>query len=63
MLATSGEREPSVISIRKDELNDAALAALMQGIWSRIENALHAGALATETERSIRVRQMPIVRA
>jgi predicted nuclease of predicted toxin-antitoxin system len=62
LLATSGERGPSVIRIRKEGLDAAALAALLQGIWPSIENALSSGALVTVTERSIRVRQLPIVR-
>ena len=61
LLATSGERDPSVMRIRKEGLDGAALDSLLQGIWPRIENALHSGALVTVTERSIRVRQMPIV--
>ena len=36
LLATSGERGPSVIRIRKEGLNATALAALLQTIWSRI---------------------------
>ena len=62
LLATSGERDPSVIRIRKEGLDAAALAALLQAIWPRIEKAFHSGALVTVTERSIRVQQMPIVR-
>jgi len=56
LLATNGERGPSVIRIRKEELDAAALAALLQGIWPSIETALSSGALVTVTERSIRVR-------
>jgi len=52
LLATSGERGPSVIRIRKEGLDAAALAALLLGIESRIENALNSGALVTATERS-----------
>jgi len=63
LLATSGERDPSVIRIRKEGLDAAALAALLQGVWPRIGTALHRGALVTITERSIRVRQKPIVRS
>ena len=62
LLATSGERGPSVIRIRKQGLDATALAVLLQTIWSRIEDALDSGALVTISERSIRVRQLPIVR-
>jgi hypothetical protein len=53
---------PSVIRIRKEGLDAIALAALLQTIWSRVEDALNSGALVTVTERSIRVRRLPIVR-
>jgi predicted nuclease of predicted toxin-antitoxin system len=62
LLATSGERSPSVIRIRKEGLDATALAALLQAIWPRAENALNDGALVTVTERLLRVRRLPIVR-
>ena len=62
LLATSGERSPSAVRIRKEGLDAAALAALLQGIWPGIEDALDSGALVTVTEQSIRVRRLPIVR-
>ena len=62
LLATSGERGPSVIRIRKEGLDATALAALLQTIWSRVEDALNSGALVTVAEQSIRVRGLPIVR-
>ena len=51
ILATSGERTPSVIRIRKEGLDATALAALLQRIWPRFEDALDNGALLT-LERS-----------
>jgi predicted nuclease of predicted toxin-antitoxin system len=62
LLATSGERAPSVIRIRKQGLDAAALAALLQNIWAGIEDALNNGAMVTVTDRSVRVRRLPIVR-
>jgi predicted nuclease of predicted toxin-antitoxin system len=62
LLATSGERGPSVIRIRKEDLDPTALAASLQTIWSRVEDALNSGALVTVTEQSIRVWRLPIVR-
>ena len=62
LLATSGERNPSTIRIRKEGLDAAALTALLQGIWPRIEGVLDSGALVTVTEQSIRIRRLPIVR-
>ena len=62
LLATSGERSPSAIRIRKEGLVAPALAALLQGIWPGIEDALDSGDLVTVTEQSIRVRRLPIIR-
>lgn len=60
LLATGRERGPSVIRIRKQGLDAAALAALIQSIWSGIEPALAQGAMVTVTERSVRTRLLPI---
>jgi predicted nuclease of predicted toxin-antitoxin system len=60
LLATSGERGPSVIRIRKEGLNATALAALLRRILPGIEDALIGGAMVTVTERSVRVRRLPI---
>lgn len=62
LLAISGEGGPSVIRIRKQGLDATALAALLQGIWSGVEDALTGGAMVTIMERSVRVRRLPIVR-
>jgi predicted nuclease of predicted toxin-antitoxin system len=62
LLAIGGERGPSVIRIRKEGLDAAALAALLQGIWPRIEDALGGGAMVTVTDRAVRVRRLPIIR-
>ncbi|HUB49745.1 MAG TPA: DUF5615 family PIN-like protein [Acetobacteraceae bacterium] len=44
LLVTRGEHNPSVIRIRKEGLDATALAALLQGIWPGIEDALDIGA-------------------
>jgi predicted nuclease of predicted toxin-antitoxin system len=63
LLATSGERSPSTIRIRKEGLDATALAVLLQGVWAKIADALNSGALVTITERSVRVRRLPIMRS
>jgi predicted nuclease of predicted toxin-antitoxin system len=63
LLATSGERSPSTIRIRKEGLDATALAVLLQGVWAKIADALNSGALVTVTERSVRVRRLPIMRS
>jgi predicted nuclease of predicted toxin-antitoxin system len=62
LMAISGARDPSVIRIRKEGLDAAALAGLLQAIWSGIETALGDGAMVTVTDRSVRTRRLPIVR-
>lgn len=52
----------SVIRIRKEGLNAEARAALLQGIWPGIEDAITDGAMVTVTERSVRIRRLPIER-
>lgn len=44
LLGTSGERGPSVIRIGKEGLDATALAALLQAVWRRAEDALNSGA-------------------
>ena len=62
LLATSGERGPSVVRVRKEGLDAGALAAPLQAVWPGIELALADGAMVTVTDRSIRVRRLPIVK-
>ena len=62
LLATSGERGPSVVRVRKEGLDASALAALLQAVWPGIQGALADGAMVTVTGRAIRVRRLPIVK-
>jgi len=62
LLATSGEQAPSVIRIRREGLDASAHAHLLQIIWPQIENAVTSGAMVTVTDRSVRVRRLPVVR-
>jgi predicted nuclease of predicted toxin-antitoxin system len=60
LLATGAATGPSVVRIRKEGLDAAALAQLLEGLWPRIESALEAGAMVVVTERSVRIRRLPI---
>ena len=62
LLVSGGERGPSVIRIRKEGLDATGLAALLQGIWGGIEDALEDGAMVAVTDRSVRVRRLPVAR-
>lgn len=61
LLVIGGERGPSVIRIRKEGLDASAVVALLEGIWDGIADVLGAGAMVTVTERSVRVRRLPVV--
>lgn len=62
LLATSGQRAPSVVRVRREGLSAAKLSALLRAVWPDIADALDAGAMVTLTERTIRVRRLPIQR-
>jgi hypothetical protein len=55
-------RNPSVIRIRKEGLDAAALMALLQVIWAGVEDALNDGAMVTVNEQSARIRRLPVVK-
>ncbi|MFM9967307.1 MAG: DUF5615 family PIN-like protein [Burkholderiales bacterium] len=62
LLATSGETSPSVLRIRKEGLDAAAVARLITEIWSRVERDLSQGAMVTVTDQSVRIRRLPIIK-
>jgi len=62
LLAVAGESTPSVIRIRKEGLDAAALALLFEAVWPRIERDLTGGAVVTITDASVRTRRLPIQR-
>lgn len=62
LLATSGAASPSVIRIRREGLNAKAIAELLTKIWPRIEKAIASGVLISITERSLRLRGLPVSR-
>jgi predicted nuclease of predicted toxin-antitoxin system len=60
LLATADATGPSVIRVRKEGLQARAIAELLTTVWPRIEKNIIDGAMITITERSIRVRGLPI---
>ena len=60
LLATSGEKGPSVIRVRREGLDARAFAAMIEAVWPGLEAALEAGAMVTLTDRSIRTRKLPV---
>ena len=62
LLATSGEPLPSVLRIRKEGLDAAGVARLLEEIWPRVDRALASGAMVTVTDHSVRTRRLPIIK-
>jgi predicted nuclease of predicted toxin-antitoxin system len=60
LLVMGGNQYPSAIRIRLEGLDAAKMAALLQRIWVGVEDALDDGALVTVTERTVRVRRLPV---
>lgn len=60
LLATANASGPSVVRIRKEGLQSSALAELLIAVWPQIEKQVIAGAMITITEKSIRVRGLPV---
>ncbi len=60
LLAVANESGPSVIRIRQEGLKGREVAALLLVIWSRIEAQIQRGAMVTVTEKTIRLRNLPL---
>lgn len=60
LLAVANEPGPSVIRIRQEGLKGREVAALLLIIWLRIEAQIQRGAMVTVTEKTIRVRNLPL---
>lgn len=61
ILAVENASSPSVIRIRQKGLKASQLSALIRDIWPKIQTQLNAGALVTVTDKSIRVRSIPLI--
>lgn len=60
LLAVANESGPSLIRIRQEGLKGREVAALLLAIWSRIETQIQRSAMVTVTEKTIRVRNLPL---
>lgn len=60
IIAVENAHSPSVIRIRQVGLSGQDMADLLIRIYPDIESDLSAGALVTVTEKSVRVRRLPI---
>ena len=60
ILAVENLDSPSVVRIRQEGFKGPELAELVEKIWSRIGQQLENGAMATITEKAIRIRKIPL---
>lgn len=60
LLATTNASGPSVIRILKEGLRATALAELLMTVRPHVEKHLIDGSMVTITEKSIRVRKLPV---
>ena len=61
ILAVENLDSPSVVRIRKEGLKAPELVKLIERIWSRIGQQLDDGAIASITERAMRIRKIPLL--
>jgi len=61
LVAVSGESLPSVIRVRLEGLKGVELSTLLQKVLAKVTDDLLRGALVTVTEKSIRLRHLPVV--
>ncbi len=61
IIAVENAQTPSVIRIRQEGLKADKLAELIKRIWPKIQSQIETGALVTVNEKSIRIRNIPLV--
>ena len=61
ILASSGEKKPSVIRIRMEGLKANRLASLITSVIESVSDELNNGVAISVTEKGIRVRKLPLV--
>ena len=60
ILAVENLDSPSVVRIRQEGLRGPELTELVENIWARIGQQLENGAMATITEKTMRIRKIPL---
>jgi predicted nuclease of predicted toxin-antitoxin system len=60
ILAVENESAPSVIRIRREGLRGNEIAQLLQRLWPLIRPKIENGAMATITEKTVRIRKLPL---
>jgi predicted nuclease of predicted toxin-antitoxin system len=60
LLAFSGEKAPSVIILRLRNLQTEDVISRLDSIWKEIEAPLMEGAIVSLSDKSLRIRNLPI---
>jgi len=60
LLAFSGEKAPSVIILRLRDLQTDEIMVRFDSVWNEIENHLIEGAIISLSDKSLRIRKLPI---
>ncbi|MBI3161964.1 MAG: DUF5615 family PIN-like protein [Chloroflexi bacterium] len=61
LLAFSGESAPSVIILRLRNLQTDEIISRFDSVWNEIETSLRNGAIVSISDKSLRIRVLPIV--
>jgi predicted nuclease of predicted toxin-antitoxin system len=60
LLAFSGEKAPSVIILRLRDLRTDEIISRLDAVWKDIESSLMDGAIVSLSDKSLRIRMLPI---
>lgn len=60
LLAFSGESAPSVLILRVRDLRTDEIMSRFDAVWNEIESPLTNGAIVSPSDKSLRIRNLPI---
>jgi predicted nuclease of predicted toxin-antitoxin system len=60
LLAFSGDNAPSVIILRLRDLRSDEILSRVDAVWNEIESPLQHGAIVSISDKSLRIRNLPI---
>jgi predicted nuclease of predicted toxin-antitoxin system len=60
LLAFSGEEGPSVVILRLRDLHTEEVVSRLDAVWNEIEASLLEGAIVSLSDKSLRLRKLPI---
>jgi len=60
LLAFSGDKAPSIIILRLRDLRSDEIMSRLDAVWKQIESPLLEGAIVSLSDKSLRIRTLPI---